>query len=198
MAGGSGSGKTTIAGQLAARRGLPVHHLDEIALAPADGRLRALEERVAAVHAIAAGDEWVVEGIYTGWTAELYDRAEVIVWLDSVSCPDRGLAGDRPIRLERPGRDAPARPARADPAARAAPPPDRPWPLDPRDPGLLRRPGQPGLRAAWMRIEPPPLEPGDESLTGREATAAILSPLRAKVVHCRSAGDVRRMLEQLG
>ncbi len=55
-----------------------------------------------------------------------------------------------------------------------------------------------GAPGSLDTIEPSPLEPGDESLTGHEATAAILSPLRAKVVHCRSAGDVRRMLEQLG
>jgi glycosyltransferase involved in cell wall biosynthesis len=197
VAGGSGSGKTTIAGQLATRRQLPVHHLDEIALAPTDGRLRALEERVAAVHAIAAGDEWVVEGIYTGWTAELYDRAEVIVWLDSVSSRTavwrvigrfgsnalaemrrRGLRGlirprEQLRHLTDLGRSI--RETRAYYAGRGA--------------------GAPG---SLDTIEPPPLEPGDESLTGHEATAAILSPLRAKVVHCRSAGDVRRMLEQLG
>ncbi|HEY7828292.1 MAG TPA: glycosyltransferase [Candidatus Limnocylindrales bacterium] len=197
VAGGSGSGKTTIAGQLAARRNLPVHHLDEIALAPADGHLRPLEERIAEVHDIAAGEHWVVEGIYTGWTAELYDRAEVIVWLDSVSWStavrrvigrfasgalvemrQRGLRGlirprEQLHHLADLGRSI--RETRAYYAGRDA-----------------------GALAALDSIEPAVLEPGDEPLTGHDATAAILSPLRAKVVHCRSARDVRRMLEQLG
>ena len=91
VVGGPGSGKTTYARALAADLGVPHHDLDRIAWAPPpgepgapfrrwlrvpDGRRR---ERAAA---IAAGDGWVADGLYAGWTEPLRDAADRIVWLD--------------------------------------------------------------------------------------------------------------------
>jgi glycosyltransferase involved in cell wall biosynthesis len=195
IVGGSGSGKTTIARELAVRRDLPIHNLDAIALDPASGSLRPLEARLAAANEIAGGEHWVVEGIYTGWTTELYERAEVIVWLDSVSWPtavrrvlgrftsgaaaemrQRGLRGlFRPRQQFRHLADL-TRSIRETRAYYA----DR------------ERDGDPDLSA------PPTIRASSGAISGRDVTAAMLSPMRAKVVHCRNAGDVRRMLDQLG
>ena len=197
IVGGSGSGKTTIGSQLAARRGLPIHHLDDVALDSKDGSLRPLEARLAAASGIAAGDDWVVEGIYTGWTAELYERAQVIVWLDAVSWPtavrrvvgrfaagamgemrQRGLRGMvRPREQFRHAVDL----VRSIRETRA-------YYADGRgdaelDPDLANLPS---------------IGTTGDTISGRDVTSAVLSPLRAKVVHCRSARDVRRMLDQLG
>ena len=195
IVGGSGSGNTTIGRALAARRGLPIHNLDTIALDPVTGALRPLEERKAGADAIAAGEEWVVEGIYTGWTDELYERAEVIVWLDSVSwltavrrvvgrfvagatneMRQRGLRGlVRPREQRRHLVDLvrSIRETRAYYADRSH-----------------TSTHDPDLRSASPA--------DDDGASGRSVTATVLSPLRAKVVHCRSAHDVQRMLEQLG
>ena len=197
IVGGSGSGKTTIGRELAARRQMPIQNLDAVALDPSDGRLRPLEVRLAAAHEIASAEQWVVEGIYTGWTSELYERAEVIVWLDSVSwltavrrvvgrfvsgaateMRQRGLRGMvRPREQLRHLADL-ARSIRETRAYYAGRELEAVSELEPTDPAAIEAKGEP--------------------LAGHDATAAVLSPLRAKVVHCRSARDVRRMLEQLG
>jgi len=72
--GGVGSGKTTFANRLAAISGLPVHHLDEIAMEPA--------ARDPSVAAVLAGGGGIVEGVHLGWTDALLDSADLIVWLD--------------------------------------------------------------------------------------------------------------------
>jgi hypothetical protein len=72
--GGVGSGKTTFANRLAAVSGLPVHHLDELAAEQ--------ERREPYVAAIVATPGWIAEGIHLGWTDPLLDSADMIVWLD--------------------------------------------------------------------------------------------------------------------
>jgi adenylate kinase family enzyme len=88
IVGGSGSGKTTLATRLAEQMRLPVHHLDQIARVGGGlGPERSAADRSAAVRAILTSDRWIVEGIHLGWTDELLQAAEVIVWLDHVSWP---------------------------------------------------------------------------------------------------------------
>jgi hypothetical protein len=72
--GGVGSGKTTFANRLATISGLPVHHLDELAAQPS--------RREACVAGILASGGWIVEGVHLGWTDDLLDAAEALVWLD--------------------------------------------------------------------------------------------------------------------
>ena len=195
--GGSGSGKTTIGGELAARRQMPIHHLDAVALDPSDGRLRPLEVRLAAAHEIAGAEHWVVEGIYTGWTSELYERAEVIVWLDSVSWPTavRRVVGrfvsDAATEMRQRGLRGLIRPREqlrhAVDLVRSI-----------RETRAYYAGREPEVVAELEPADPAPIGARGEAVTGHDVTAAVLSPLRAKVVHCRSARDVRRMLEQLG
>jgi len=100
IVGGEATGKTTLARRLSVLLGAPATNLDAIAWRVEgsagfevwDPRYqpsapivpRAQEERVALVREIATGDRWVTEGKHLWWTAELFDRADVIVWLDHV------------------------------------------------------------------------------------------------------------------
>jgi adenylate kinase family enzyme len=79
--GGPGTGKSTLAGAMGARLGLPVVHLDRhywspgwVAPVPDEWRRR--------VQALAARDAWVMDGNYSGTFDLRLPRAEAIVWLD--------------------------------------------------------------------------------------------------------------------
>jgi adenylate kinase family enzyme len=104
--GGEASGKTTLARELAALLAVPLHELDHIAWQSAadpgkDLRdvfhpdfqaseavvPRPLPERLARIRSIARQRAWIAEGVFLWWTEELFDAAEVIVWLDHVRFP---------------------------------------------------------------------------------------------------------------
>lgn len=90
MVGGvSGSGKSTVARDLARRLGGA--HVELDALMHRAGWVDATDEEfVAAIRAAlaAAGDRWVVDGNYAAARAETWPRATTFVWLDY----PRGLA----------------------------------------------------------------------------------------------------------
>lgn len=86
VAGGQGSGKTTLAARLHALTGLPVHELDRVArIGGGNGPERAAADRDAMVAGIAASDAWITEGVHLGWTTPILARAEAILWLDHVT-----------------------------------------------------------------------------------------------------------------
>ena len=79
--GSSGTGKSTLARQLASRLGLPIIHLDKeywlpgwVAPEPAAWQAR--------VESLAAREAWVMDGNYSGTFAIRVPRADAIVWLD--------------------------------------------------------------------------------------------------------------------
>jgi hypothetical protein len=85
--GGSGSGKTTLASRIGEHLDMPVHHLDVTARDPLT-RVRApIEVRRQRVRELLDAPPSVTEGIHLGWTVPLFQAADVIVWLDSVSPP---------------------------------------------------------------------------------------------------------------
>lgn len=79
--GGPGSGKTTLARRLGAMVDGPVVDLDQVGYSEG-GAKRPLAEKLAEVSRIAAQPAWVSEGVFLGWTEELLERADVVVWLD--------------------------------------------------------------------------------------------------------------------
>lgn len=80
--GGPGSGKTTLARQIAAITGAPVYGLDAVAFENGAGPERAPDARLADAACITAQAAWVSEGVYLGWTETFFAAAERILWLD--------------------------------------------------------------------------------------------------------------------
>lgn len=79
--GGPGTGKTTLAGELARALDLPHTRLDEILFA-AEGSALSLEEFRARTAAVTAGDAWIVEGNFSKLADVTWHRADVLIWLD--------------------------------------------------------------------------------------------------------------------
>jgi adenylate kinase family enzyme len=81
--GSSCSGKTTVAGLLAARLGVPHVELDALHHGPNWQEASAEELRARLDRALASTDGWVVDGNYMGKLGtHLIDQADTIVWLD--------------------------------------------------------------------------------------------------------------------
>lgn len=77
--GGPGSGKTTLAAEIAARFHVPHHDLDQLGWKHGMGPLSAYVEEALA---IIKQPGWVTEGIYLYWTDPLLYEADYIVLLD--------------------------------------------------------------------------------------------------------------------
>ena len=82
VVGASGSGKTTVAAELAARLGFPHVELDALHWRPGWTETSA-EDLRRGLHPILHGDAWVVDGNYGGKARDLVWRhADTVVWLD--------------------------------------------------------------------------------------------------------------------
>jgi adenylate kinase family enzyme len=81
VVGTSASGKTTFARTLAASLGVPHVEIDALNWLPnwSNAPTDLLRDRVA--NAV-AGDAWVVDGNYSAVRDLVWDRAEVVIWLD--------------------------------------------------------------------------------------------------------------------
>lgn len=83
--GGPGTGKSTMAHTLGRMLALPVFDLDKIAFEGREFRPRPLTAKRADVTRIASQPAWISEGIFLGWTEELLDKADVIIWVDHLT-----------------------------------------------------------------------------------------------------------------
>jgi len=81
VVGTTGSGKTTMAGRLSDKLGLPHTELDALNWGP-NWQMRPQEEFRAAVEQATRGETWVVDGNYSRAREILWPRADTIVWLD--------------------------------------------------------------------------------------------------------------------
>ena len=203
--GAEAAGKTTLARRLAAARGIACVHLDEIAWQSARAPERDLSgqfepgytsseplvvrpraDRLAAIDEIAAGPDWVAEGVFLAWTEALFAAADVIVWLDHVplSTALRRVLGRHVRSVRRNVRALRSRPlgdkARtiATGARRLA--------------GTLRR----IIRFHVSRRSTLP-DPDDYRGITRRAMRSAASAHREKVLHVRSSADLARLTRSL-
>jgi len=77
----TGSGKTTLARQLADRTGLPWHSVDDLTWEPGWVDVPADEQR-RRIAASCAGDRWILDTAYSQWIDVVLERTELIVALD--------------------------------------------------------------------------------------------------------------------
>ncbi len=82
IVGCSGSGKSTLARAIGATTGLPVTHLDALWWHPGWSPHPDPPAFRAQVNAIAAGDDWIIEGGFTEGTELRFERAELAVLFD--------------------------------------------------------------------------------------------------------------------
>ena len=82
IVGGPGSGKTTLARKVAIFLQAPFVELDVVGYENGSGAERPMEVRLTDIHRIAVQPSWVTEGIFLGWTDELFKTADQVVWLD--------------------------------------------------------------------------------------------------------------------
>jgi len=75
-------GKSSFARAIAEAAGVRIWHLDEIAFEGPEFEPRPESETHQEAVAIAEEARWVTEGIFVGWVEPLFERADVIVWLD--------------------------------------------------------------------------------------------------------------------
>ncbi|MFE6971410.1 toxin [Isoptericola sp. NPDC057653] len=81
VVGAAGSGKSTLARELAARLGVRRVELDALFWGP-DWTPRPREEFLADARREIGGDAWVIDGNYSALQAEIWARADAVVWLD--------------------------------------------------------------------------------------------------------------------
>lgn len=81
VVGMTGSGKTTLARELADLLDTPHYELDALHWQP-DWTSTPTEEMVARVAAVCAGEAWIIDGNYTHTQAISLARADTLVWLD--------------------------------------------------------------------------------------------------------------------
>jgi adenylate kinase family enzyme len=103
--GNAGSGKTWLAGQLAALSGLPVIHLDDLRWTPGQyGKPRDNQLVMDEVARAAEAEAWLMEGVF-GWLAKVaIGRATQLIWLDLPE--DECLANVRARGIQGGGSDA--------------------------------------------------------------------------------------------
>jgi len=79
--GSPGAGKSTLAHAIAARTGLPLHHLDKLFWLPGWVE-RDRDEGRAELAEVLAGQRWIIDGNYGSTMAMRVARADTVVWLD--------------------------------------------------------------------------------------------------------------------
>ena len=166
-----GSGKTTLARQLASVLNAPCYELDNIGYAYHSKR--SLEERLDDVGQIAVQPSWVSEGGYLWWVDDLLQSAEMIVWLDLhwTVCYRRIVL--RHIRAD---------------LARAN--------THPGFVKMLRFAG--GKRQYYLSPTPAvPTDPNDDAAMNRAAVAQALIAYADKTVHCRRPADAAALQKHL-
>jgi len=164
-----GSGKTTLARQLADVLKAPCYELDYIGCD--NHAKRSLEQRLHDVRQIATQPQWVSEGGYLWWVDDLLQNADAIIWLDLywTLCYRRIVL----------------RHIRADLARTNA---------YPGFVNMLRF--AKGVRQYYLNLVPAvPADPNDDA-ANRAAVAQVLSAYSSKTIRCTRPADVAALLKR--
>jgi hypothetical protein len=81
IVGATGSGKSYLARNLAAKLGLPLYQLDQLRW-DASGREIPQEQFIGLVRRLAAKDEWIIDGHYRVVRDIVWKRAQLVTWLN--------------------------------------------------------------------------------------------------------------------
>ena len=82
----SGTGKTYLANALSKKHNISHYDLDDIYwdnTSSCYGVKRPAEERAALLSDILKNDSWIIEGVYYSWCGEIFEKADVIYFLDT-------------------------------------------------------------------------------------------------------------------
>jgi adenylate kinase family enzyme len=93
----TGSGKTTLAAQIATRTGLPWHAVDDLTWEPDWVEVPPDEQR-RRIEAICSQERWILDSAYQSWIAVPMARVELIVALDYPRCVSLARLLRRSIR----------------------------------------------------------------------------------------------------
>ncbi len=169
--GSGGSGKTTLARQIAAVLSAACYELDRVGYDNQAKRL--LEDRYVDVRRIAAQPAWVSEGGFVWWVEDLLQTADTIVWLDLhwTLCWRRIVMRHIRADLTR---------TNAHPGFRS----------------MLRFAA--GVRPYYLNPIPAvPSAPDDDAAKNRAAVAQVLAAYPGKVAQCRRPKEVAAFLAQM-
>lgn len=164
--GGPGSGKTTLAQQLAQVVAAPVYSLDEVAYENGAGAKYPLATRHQKIQEILGQPTWITEGVFLWWIEPLLAAATTIVWLDLPWPVAVWRIVGRHLKLS--------------------------WTGDNPHPGVLRL----GQFVRWQvthyyrRGATEPATPDEDSAVTRAATAHALTSYADRVVPLRTAREV--------
>ena len=169
--GSGGSGKTTLARQLAVVLSAPCYELDHIGYS--GHSKRSIEDRQTDVRQIAAQPAWVSEGGFVWWVGDLLEAADTIIWLD--------------LHWTLCWRRIVTRHIKADLARTNAYPGFR---------KMLRFAA--GVRPYYLDSAPAvPSAPDDDAANNRAAVAQVLAAYPGKVIQCRRPQEVAAFLAQV-
>ena len=82
----SGSGKSYLAQALSKKYGISHYDLDDIFwdnTSSCYGVKRPAEKRASLLSDILTNDSWIIEGVYYSWCGEVFEKADVIYFLDT-------------------------------------------------------------------------------------------------------------------
>lgn len=171
--GGTGSGKTTLAHDLATVLKATAYALDLVAYENASGSKRSLSQRQMDIAHIVSTPRWITEGAFLWWVDDLLEAADVIIWLDIPWSLALWRVVTRHFKLS--------------------------WAGTNRHPGLIRLLGF--LRWAYRFYVDTdiksPVSSDDDGAINRATMAHHLSPYTSKLIRCQTPAEVAALLDTL-
>lgn len=84
--GSVGSGKSTLARQLSSKLNIPYYELDNVVwqrVENGEDIRNSVEVRDTILNSIVDSDEWIIEGVHYKWVLQGFEKADMIIYLDT-------------------------------------------------------------------------------------------------------------------